>query len=152
MSLDLERGFEAKLREAVLDDIEQRLREDLGPALEETARENWEAYASRNGYDIEHVWEEAEGPFVGRDGDGVTLRIEWPGLSALFEFGVEPHTIEGSPLLAFIWEDAPADVVEQHGEDPLMVRQKVNWGSETGGIPESQAIRDALEQFRQEVS
>ncbi|WP_254766506.1 hypothetical protein [Salinilacihabitans rarus] len=137
----LESDFESKLEQALLDDVEQRLRDEIGPALEQAARENWQAYAARNDYDIDHVWEEVEGPFVERDGDSVSLRIEWPGLSALFEFGVSPHTIEGNPLLHFYWEEA----------DQWITTDEVNWGSETGGIPESRAIRNALNDLRREV-
>jgi len=102
----LNNGFERDLREAVLADAESRLREELGPRVERLSRERWRQYASRNGYDIEHIWQEAERT-VRREGESVTLGIEWPGLTALFEFGVSPHTIEGDPALAFHWAAPP---------------------------------------------
>jgi len=137
----LENDFEAKLQEALLDDIEQTLEEEIGPWLIQTAREQWEAYASRNGYDIEFIWEDAEFA-VERDDDSVTLRVEWPELSALFEFGVEPHTIEGNPTLTFYWE----------AKDQWITTDEVNWGSETGGINESRAVRDAMNDLRRLLS
>ena len=149
--MTLESSFEADLRDAVMDDVERTLREEIGPTLKETARENFEAYASRNGYDIGHIWRDAEGPFVSRSGDSVELRIEWPGLTALFEFGVSPHTIEGNPLLAFHW-DAPPEGTRPPGAPEFVVAQEVNWGSVTGGINEARAIRDALDSMRREVS
>jgi len=68
----------------------------------------------------------------------VTLRIEWPGLTALFEWGVSPHTISGNPLLHFYYERI----------DQWITTDEVNWGSETGGIPESRAIRNAMADIR----
>jgi len=138
---ELENGFESKLRENILDDIEQTLEEEIGPWLIQTAREHWEAYASRNGYDIDFIWEDAEF-VVERDGDSVTLRVEWPELSALFEFGVDPHTIEGNPTLTFYWE----------AKDTWIQTDEVNWGSETGGINESRAVRDAMNELRRLLS
>lgn len=139
--MELDRSFEDDLREAVLDDAEQTLRDDLGPFLMQTARENFEAYAAQNDYDIDHVWEDAE-LAVERGSDAVQLRVEWPALTALFEFGVDPHPIEGNPTLHFKWEDAPP------GAPDWVQTERVNWGSETGGIPESRAIRDALNVLR----
>jgi len=134
----LESGFEDNLEQAVLDEAEQWLQEEIGPELKQLARENFEAYASRHDYDIEHIWKDAEGPMVNRDGDSIELRIEWPGLTALFEFGVAPHTIDGDPLLHFYWEKI----------DQWIKTDSVEWGSETGGIPESRAIRDAMNEIR----
>jgi len=140
--MQLDSGFEADLEEALLKDVEQRLQDEVGPELKRVARENWEAYAAAQGYDIEHIWEDAEGPFVERDGDSITLRIEWPELTTLFEYGVSPHTIEGNPLLHFYWAEV----------DQWVKTESVDWGSETGGIPESRAIRDAMNWLRRELS
>jgi hypothetical protein len=129
----LDSDFEDKLREALLDDVERWFQEEVGPQLIETARENWRAYADRNGYDIDHIPDDAE-LSVERDDDSVTVRVEFPELTALFEWGVDPHTIEGDPLLHFYWE----------AKDQWIKTESVDWGSETGGIPEARAIRDAL--------
>lgn len=136
----LERGFEDALREAILDDAEARLRAELGPRLVGLARDRWEAYASRNDYDIEHIWQDADLD-VTREGESVQVSVQWPELTALFEFGVSPHVIEGDPVLHFYYD--------RIGEEITV--SSVRWGSETGGIPESRAIRDALRQFRREV-
>ena len=136
----LETDFEGDLREAVLDDVEKTARDEIGPTLKQVAEDNWKAYASSNDYDIDHIWEDAE-LSIERDDSSVSVRIEWPGLTALFEFGVSPHTIEGNPLLHFYWEKI----------DQWITTDSVEWGSETGGIPESRAIRDALGALEREV-
>jgi len=133
--MDLAASFEADLRDALLADAEQRLAQDLAPSLVQTARDNWERYAAANDYDIDHVWEDVDGPVVTRERDRVRARVEWPALTALFEFGVSPHVIEGNPLLHFYWE----------AKDQWIVTESVNWGSETGGISAARAIRDALD-------
>jgi len=133
--MDLAASFEADLRDALLADAEQRLAQDLAPSLVQTARDNWERYAAANDYDIDHVWEDVDGPVVTRERDRVRARVEWPALTALFEFGVSPHIIEGNPLLHFYWE----------AKDQWIVTESVNWGSETGGISAARAIRGALD-------
>lgn len=140
--MNLESDFERKLREALLDDIEAKFRAEYSPMLKQTAQENWKAYAAANDYEINHIWEDAEGPFVERGRNSVSLRVEWPELTALFEYGVSPHTIEGNPVLHFYWEKIDQEITVQ----------SVDWGSETGGIDDARAIRDALEDVRQELS
>jgi len=143
----LEEGFEAAAREALLNEAEQTLRDEVGPALKRAVQENFEAYASRNGYDIGHIWKDAEGPFVERESDAIHLRIEYPGLTALFEWGVSPHTIDGSPVLSFVWE-SPPEGTRPPGAPKHVTATSVDWGSETGGIPAARGIRDAMEQLR----
>ena len=139
--MEIDNSFQEAVETAMLDAVEQRLREEIGPQLKQTARENFESYAAANGYDIEHIWEDAEGPTVEREDGAVTVRIEWPALTALFEFGVSPHTIDGNPLLKFYWE----------AKDQWITTESVDWGSETGGIPAARAIRNALADVEREA-
>jgi len=142
--MNLERAFEDKLKEAVLDDAEREL-DEVAQYLVDIAESNFRDYASRNGYAIEHIWQGVDGPTVERGPDGVSAEIQWPGLTALFEYGVSPHTIRGDPLLAFHWE-APPGGTRPPGAPSFVVAEEVNWGSVTGGIPESRAIRFAVEE------
>ncbi|WP_135852612.1 hypothetical protein [Halorussus salinus] len=137
----LDSGFEDALRDAALDDVETTMREEVGPMFKQTARQNFEAYASRNDYDIDHIWQDAT-LSVDRDDSSVSVRVEWPELTALFEFGVSPHTIEGDPVLHFYYDRI----------DQWITTESVEWGSETGGIPESRAIRDAQNWLHREVN
>jgi len=138
--MQLDSSFESDLREALLDDIEETAREETAPDLLATAQAKWIAYAAEHGYSIEHIWQDAA-LAVDRDRRGVTIRIEWPALTALFEFGVAPHTIDGNPLLHFYWA----------AKDQWIQTESVDWGSETGGIPEARAIRDALHEARRDL-
>lgn len=139
--MDLATDFESDLRDALLRDAERRVRRDLAPRLVRVARRNWEQYAAENDYEIDHVWEDVDAPVVTREGDRIRARVTWPALTALFEFGVSPHLIEGNPLLHFYWE----------AKDQWVTTESVDWGSETGGIPDARAIRDALDDVRREV-
>lgn len=144
----LDSGFENALREAVMDRMEARV-ETLGETWKDVAQNAFESYAASNDYDIQHVWEDADGPFIERSRDTVTARIEWPGLTALFEWGVEPHVIRGNPL-RFRWE-APPEGTRPPGAPPFVVAEEVNWGSVTGGIPEARAIREGRDAVENEL-
>jgi hypothetical protein len=145
----LSRDFEDDLREALLSDAEDRI-QTVADRLVAVAEEQFRAYANRNGYDIEHIWQDVDGPEVTRSRDGVTAYVQWPGLTALFEFGVDPHTIEGDPVLAFYWA-GPPEGTRPPGAPSYVVTDSVNWGSVTGGIPEARAIRHALDVTRQDL-
>jgi len=136
----LESSFESDLREAVLEEAEQEFigrRANLAFEFVELVHELLRAYGERHGYDVESTIDSLGEPQVKRSGDRLTITVGWNSPQmARWEWGVEPHTITGSPL-HFYWEET----------DQWVMTDKVNWGSETGGIPESRAIRDALNQF-----
>lgn len=133
----LEQAFERKAEAAFLEDAEDK---DPGRVLAEFAIQNFQDYASEHGYDIDFIWDEVEVTTT-RSGDTIQTEIDFPDLTALFEYGVSPHTIQGNPLLHFYWEAA----------DRWVRTEEVNWGSETGGIPEARAIRTAIDQLRGQV-
>jgi hypothetical protein len=130
-------GLESTLQDSLQDDIETAT-EEMGEALKDEAEANFREYAGRQGYDIDHIWQQASVGGVSSGPGRASVTVEWPGLTALFEWGVSPHTISGNPLLKFYWD----------AKDTWVVTEEVNWGSETGGIPESRAIRGALNYIR----
>jgi hypothetical protein len=145
----LDADFDRKLKQSLLDEAEREA-ERIGQQLKDVAEENFKDYASENDYDVSHIWEDAAEPVVERSGDTVTVRVEWPELTALFEFGVSPHTIEGAPL-AFAWP-APPEGTRPPGAPAYVETESVNWGSVTGGIDEARAIRSALDLIRLNLS
>ena len=137
----LDRGFEDNLREAVLDKAEAQLygeRDNIAFDMLSTANDNFRDYAAENDYELESIIESGRVTATERTSQDVSATFEWGPLSGLFEFGVAPHTIDGNPLLHFYWE----------AKNQWIKTESVNWGSETGGIPESRAIRNALNETR----
>jgi len=141
-------GFEDAAKEALLDTAEEEL-PNKTDRLVEIAEGKWRSYASANGYDIGLIWEDVKVSSVQRERNSVTQTVTWP-FSGLFEFGVSPHVIEGNPYLSFTWP-SPPEGTRPAGAPKYVHTQEVNWGSVTGGIDESRAIRDALLQWRGEL-
>lgn len=156
----LDADFEAKLARAIRPDREEM--EALGDRMMAIAEEKWREYAAANDYDIEHIWTDAEITHVDIRDRGASVRVEWP-FSAQFEFGVDPHVIEATnaEVLKFPWPDGPDEVLadfeplwndpDHFLEEPEVLFPKVNWGSETGGIPKARAVRGMLMEIRQEL-
>lgn len=80
-------------------------------------------------YDVEPIIESLEvprdGPAFRPETGAIDLRWRWTHPAAVFVArGTRPHTINGDPVLSFIWEDAPAEVramfpnTEREGGDP----------------------------------
>lgn len=142
---ELEQAFEAKAREAFAEEIHDAVIDDPGNLAFEFRQmvvENFRDYARRNDYDLDGVIDDVRVLDAERRADGVSVTIGTDdGLIGLFEFGVAPHTIEGNPLLHFYWEEA----------DTWIQTESVEWGSETGGIPEARAFRDAMHKWRAQV-
>lgn len=141
--------FESSLRDALLDEAEREVA-DARDQLVADAESGFRSYAGRNGYDIDHIWRDVVTSAVDRRRNAVSTRVEWPPLTALFEYGVDPHTITGNPLLAFNWP-APPQGTRPPGAPSYVVAESVNWGSVTGGIDASRAIRNALDGMRADL-
>lgn len=147
--------FEEQLREAVLDDAEQSLigEDGLVQQAVEQAHERLRAYGREHEYDIEPIIDSFAGPEVERDDGQLTVRWGWRHEASVYmEFGTSDHTIEGDPVLSFIWgkEDAPdwvAREFEPEGDGYRVFLPEV----EVSGLPESRYVRDALNWLRREV-
>jgi hypothetical protein len=141
--------FEDDLREAILDEAEAEI-EDARDRLVADTEAGFRSYASRNGYDIDHIWRDVTTGTVDRRQNAVSTRVEWPALTALFEYGVDPHTITGNPTLAFNWPSPPQGT-RPPGAPSYVVAESVNWGSVTGGIDAARAIRTAHDALRADL-
>lgn len=151
--MNLDSGFEADLREAVLDNAEQQL---IGRVEDATAHahDTLRAYGEEFDYDVDPIIASFEGPIVDRSNDRLTIRWGWThDASVYMEFGTSDHTVEGDPVLSFIWEDAPTGVhetfpgTERVEGDPRVFLPEV----EVAGLEETRFVRDALNWLRREV-
>lgn len=155
--MDLERGFVDKAREAILDDAEFEVRR-LMENLVDVTHANLRAYGRRHGYAVESSIESVSDVQVDRSGGTITARVEWESEQfARWEFGVAPHTIDGDPILSFVWEDPPQWVREEFDQARGSGGQfRSGWrvffsDVQHPGIPESRALRDAMNGLRRLV-
>lgn len=157
----LEASFERDLQEAMLDEVESEFigqRANLAYQFVELVHTNLRAYAQRNGYDISVTIDSLGTPAVERTDDGLTITVGWESdQMARWEFGTSDHTVDGNPVLSFVWEarhDPPDWVREEFDQARASSGEfRSGWrvflpSVEVDGIPESRAIRDALNALR----
>lgn len=155
----LDSGFESDLEEAVLDEAEAKLigeEANLVFQFVELVHSNLQSYANRHDYDVESTIESLGTPQVDRQNGQLAITIGWESKQMdRWEFGVSPHRIDGNPILSFIWKEPPEWVKEEFPQGrsssgEFVSGWRVFFGSvEHPGIPESRAIRDALNGLRQ---
>jgi len=144
--MQLDSNFEADLREALLNDVEERFVE-TGRAERIIRRATRDAL-ERADYDAEGILAALEGPETRRE-DGhitVTWTIDHPGALPL-EVGSSDHVVSSDDgPLAFEWPDAPAEVKEQfeYTDGDLVFFQEV----EVAGVDETRHTRRALAELR----
>lgn len=152
-------SFEADLREALLDEAEHDLvggQANLVFQFVELVHSNLRSYGNRHGYDVESTIESLGTPEVDRSSDTISVTVGWESEQmSRWEFGVSPHTIDGNPVLSFVWENPPEWVREEFDQARGEGGQfESGWrvyfpSVDHPGIPESRAIRDALNGLRQ---
>lgn len=150
----LDSGFEDDLREAHLDNVEQRCRDEVAPDLADEIRDRLEAYGQRHDYDVRAIiqatrWE------VRRTSQRVRVVVRLPDPALLFERGTADHEVEAksADVLSFVWErrhDPPQwvrDEYEREGDGWRVFLPAV----EVEGLPEGRFIRDSLNAFRRRL-
>lgn len=148
-------SFERELQEALLDDIEDRLLRPGGPVRRgiEASHQRLRAWGTERDYDIEPVIDSLQDPTLERRRDGITARWGWGHpATPYFEFGTRDHTIEGNPILSFVWDDenAPRWVkkeFDREGDGYRVFFRKV----EVSGVAETRFIRHGLRVVRNEL-
>jgi len=153
----LESGFEDKLQTALLDEAEHELvgkQASLVYEFVELVHTNLRAYAQRHGYDVESTIDSLGTPQVDRSAGKISVHVGWQSEQmSRWEFGTSDHTVKGDPL-SFVWENPPQWVREEFdqarsggGEFASGYRVFLE-ETEVSGLPESRAIRDALNGLR----
>ncbi|MDS0258570.1 hypothetical protein NDI56_03985 [Haloarcula sp. S1CR25-12] len=155
--MNLESSFEDDLQEAVLDDVERQLvgeRDNLVAQAVQRVQGRLERYAREEDYDVEPIVDSFAGVEVDRSDGQLTIRWGWshPAVK-YFEFGTSDHTVEGDPVLSFVWErsEAPDWVAEEFDEEGDGYRVFLP-EVEVSGVEETRAIRDSINWLRRAVS
>lgn len=147
-------NFEDDIGDVLVAEAVKHLMADGGPVEKaiEQSHAVLRGYGEFNDYHVESIIESHQEPEVDVRGDGFQIRWGWEHEAApYFEWGVPEHTIDGDPILSFVWEDPPQWVTEEFDAEGDGYR--VFFGSvEHPGLPEARFARSALDFLRQEVS
>ena len=142
----LERGFEDNLQDALLDAAEHELvgkRDNLVFQAIQQSHEALRDYADQYP-GIESIIESLGEVDVDRTESGITVHYGWEHPAApYFAFGTSEHTIDGDPVLSFVWEDPPEWVqeeFEQEGDGYRVFFDSVD----VSGIDETRFVRVGL--------
>ena len=156
--MNLDASFESDLREAVLDEVEHELIGKPNNLVYQTVQKSHEIlrkYGREADYNVEPIIESLGEPEVDRSERSIEIKWGWEHEAApFFAFGTSDHTVDGNPILSFIWEDAPPGIHEKFPDtervdgDPRVFLPK----TEPSGLPESRFVRDALNWLRREVA
>jgi hypothetical protein len=155
--MNLTSSFEPDLQEAVLDQAEHELigkQDNLVHQFVQRAHDRLREYGDRYDYNVEPIIESFEIDEIDRSDSRLTIRLGWTHEASVFmELGTSDHTVEGDPVLSFVWsrEDAPAWVAQEFEPEGDGYRVFLP-ETEPSGLPESRFVRDALNWLRREVS
>ena len=122
------------------------------------AHDNLAAFGRRNDYHWQPLRDSFSGVDASRSRRGVMAAWHWEHEAAIYlEFGTSDHTIRGSPVLAFVWEDAPSGVKDRFSQardagGRFQSGTQVFFSEvEVSGLPEGRWLRDSLQWLRREV-
>ena len=155
--MKLEGSFEDDLQEALLDDVEHQLVGEADNLVAEAiafVHGRLDQYAQRFDYNVEPIKQSLEVDNVQRSDGSITVRFGWTHEAMPYlEFGTSEHTIEGDPVLSFVWEqrhDPPdwvAEEFEAEGDGYRVFLPEVT----VAGVKETRAVRDAMNHLRRQL-
>ena len=152
--MKIQGDFEGDLEAAALDAAAVELLGSDGALTNaiEQAHSVLRGYGSQYDYDVEPIIESLQEPELVETSSGIRIQWGWEHEAApYFEWGVSEHTIDGDPILSFVWEDPPAWVEEEF--EPEGDGYRVFFGSvDHPGLPEARFARSVLDFLRQEVA
>lgn len=150
--MELERGFEDDLREAVMDDVERKLVGEQENAIHqfvETVHENLRSYGQRHGYNVESTIESLGQVETERTENSIEVTVGWESEQmARWEFGTSDHTVDGDPLLVFEFDASEYPYLDEMFPGGTAFLPETN----PSGIPEARAIRDAMNTLRRRLA
>ena len=116
--VELESAFEQQLQSAKLDTVEARFRESLLPAAVNVSHGILRSFGNRHGYNVDPVIESLAEPQIHRSSNRVEAHWGWDHTAApFFNTGTTfTNPIQGNPILAFEWPDAPPEVREDFAD------------------------------------
>lgn len=158
LTASADESVSAELQDALLSDIREQLVDKQGNLVFQSVRVAngaLESYGQRNDYQTDPIRESVEILNTSETQSSFRVRWGWTHEAAkFFNFGVSAHTIDGNPILSFIWEDAPQEVREMfaHTErvdgDPRVFFRSV----EHPGIPAARFVQAGINWLRDELS
>lgn len=150
-------SFEDELARSLLDQAEHELvgkQDNLVHQAIQFVRGRLERYGREHDYRVQPVLDSLEPVEVDRSDRSVTVRFGWSHEAfGYLEFGTSAHTIEGNPVLSFVWEqrhDPPewvAEEFEKEGDGYRVFLPEV----EVAGVRETRALRDAIHMVRRQL-
>ncbi|QLG47896.1 hypothetical protein [Natrinema halophilum] len=136
----------------LIDDAEHRLVGQQGSLIFAAVRVSHgtlRSYASRTDYDAEPIIDSFAGVDVDRTDTGITVTWEWDHPAAVyFNAGTSDHTIEGDPVLAFVFDESEYPGLAEMFPGGTAFLPEVD----VSGLPESRFVQAGLEWLRQEVT
>lgn len=151
--MELSTTFGRELTDALLDTVEETILEDVDTAIE-ASHERLRDWGDERDYQIEPIIDSLGEPTIDRWRWGLVVTWGWNHeATPYFEYGTSDHTIQGQPVLSFVWdsEDAPRWVKKEFEREGDGYR--VFFGSvEVSGVAETRFIRRGLEVVRSELS
>ena len=154
----LDSSFEADLQAALLDEAETALVGEADNLIAQAISRvhgRLDRYAREFDYNVDPLKQSLEPVDVQRSGRQLTIRFGWSHEAFPYlEFGTPDHTIEGSPVLSFVWEERhnPPDWVREEFDEEGAGYRVFLPEVEVAGIEETRAVRDALNWLRRELS
>jgi len=140
-------------RQAFLDSAEAALVGARGNLVSQAVGEAHDQLASyaaaQGGYAYEPVEESFQGVEVDRSSRSLSIEWSWEHPAAsIWEFGSEPFTIDGSPLLAFAVDSGEYPGLAEAFPEGTAFLENV----EHPGFAEARWVRDSLHWLRREVA
>ncbi|MFB6237520.1 MAG: hypothetical protein ABEH81_04030 [Halopenitus sp.] len=152
----LDSDFEDAAREAFLDEVEHELvgkRNNLVFQAIQQSHEVLREAANRFDYHVEPVIESLGEVEVTRTRNSIEARWGWNHeASVFFEFGTSTHTVDGDPILSFVWEAsrAPRWVAREFDREGDGYRVFFP-ETEPTGMRELRFVRDATHWLRRQL-